>query len=403
MSLIANPLKLGEMGEQRFQLGHHWRNHFNKQLAQSSGDLGVGKLRKWINIPDAMGLPEMLEDLIILCYAEQTNRIFKHHGGPANADLGTLENDMTLEEVSLPPESDWQKAGELAKAIFGIPASPLLNAANVTSVGEAIREKVRGWVQPIHSLIGRIEALQTGRFGEGDCARLETAREGLSLLKTLETTNGNGLISKLAGFHFRVKPAVLGVALSGASKLEQALEVADWEIFDGISLLTDERKEAADGVWKDLREALNSDEYAVALLPKLGELRQRAVKLLTKAVPPVVQPPVQPPVQPAPVPPPPEPSGKTSSVLKELYVRSQVEGDDMPAWLPREAQMALLRVHCFGHDVNDWKSLVVVTPMLEALIRLDERAEIDLHGETLKLPRFGKNLRLQVKPEHLDS
>ena len=65
--------------------------------------------------------------------------------------------------------------------------------------------------------------------------------------------------------------------------------------------------------------------------------------------------------------------------------------------------MALLRVHCFGHDVNDWKSLVVVTPMLEALIRLDERAEIDLHGETMKLPRFGKNLRLQVKPEHLDS
>ena len=41
--------------------------------------------------------------------------------------------------------------------------------------------------------------------------------------------------------------------------------------------------------------------------------------------------------------------------------------------------------------------------MLEALIRLDEKAVIDLAGETLKLPRFGKNLSLQVKPEHLDS
>ena len=350
-----------------------------------------------------MGLPEILEDLIILTYAEQTNRIFKLHSGPANADLGTLENDMTLEEVSLPSESDWQKAGEMVKAIFGIPASPLLNATNVTIVGEGVREKVRSLVQPVHSLIGRIEALQTGRFGEGDCSRLETAREGLSLLKALETTAGNGLISKLAGFQMRAKPAALGVALSSASKLEQALEVADWEIFDGIALLTDERKEAADEVWNDLREAFNTDEYAVALLPKLTELRQRAVKLLTKAATPVVPAPTQAPTQPSMVILHTEPSCKTASALKELYGRSQVEGDDVPEWLSKEAQMTLLRVHCFGHDANDWKSLVVVTPMLEALIRLDEKAVIDLAGETLKLPRFGKNLSLQVKPEHLDS
>ena len=403
ISMIVNPLKLGEMGEQRFQPGHHWKNHFNKQLAQLSGDLSVGKLRKWINSPDPMGLPEILEDLIILTYAEQTNRIFKLHSGPANADLGTLENDMTLEEVSLPSESDWQKAGEMVKAIFGIPASPLLNATNVTIVGEGVREKVRSLVQPVHSLIGRIKALQTGRFGEGDCSRLETAREGLSLLKALETTAGNGLISKLAGFQMRAKPAALGVALSSASKLEQALEVADWEIFDGIALLTDERKEAADEVWNDLREAFNTDEYAVALLPKLTELRQRAVKLLTKAATPVVPAPTQAPTQPSMVILHTEPSCKTASALKELYGRSQVEGDDVPEWLSKEAQMTLLRVHCFGHDANDWKSLVVVTPMLEALIRLDEKAVIDLAGETLKLPRFGKNLSLQVKPEHLDS
>ena len=63
-----------------------------------------------------MGLPEILQDLIILAYAEQSNRIFKHHGGPANADLGTLADDMTVEEVSLPSESDWQTAGERANA-----------------------------------------------------------------------------------------------------------------------------------------------------------------------------------------------------------------------------------------------------------------------------------------------
>jgi len=399
MSQIANPLKLGEMGEQRFQLGQHWKNHFNKQIAQSSGDLSVGKLRRWIDLPEPQGLPEILQDLVILAYAEQTNRIFKHHGGPANADLGTLEDNMILEEVSLPPEADWQTAGERAKAIFGIPASPLLNAANVTAVGEAIREKVKGWVSPVHSLIGRLEALQAGRFQDGDCTRLDTAREALSLLRTLETAAGNSLISQLASFSLQAKPAVLGVALSSASKLDQAMEIADWEIFDGIAGMSDDRKEAAEAVWSDLRDAFNSDEYAVALVPKLSDLRQRAVKLLTKSVPPPVQPPGRPPV----IPPPPEPPAKTATELKELYGSSQVKGDELPDWLSDAAKLDVLRVHCFGSDPGDWKSLVVVTPLIEALIRMDEGAKVDLSGETLILPKFSKDFQLQVKPEHLDS
>ncbi len=406
MSQIANPLKLGEMGEQRFQLGQHWKNHFNKQIAQTSCDLSVGKLRRWTDLPEPTGLPEILQDLVILAYAEQTNRVFKHHGGPANADLGTLEDDMTLEEVSLPPESDWQTAGERAKAIFGIPASPLLNAANVTAVGESIREKVKGWVSPVHSLISRLEALQAGRFEDGECTRLETARESLSLLRTLEASVGNSLISKLASFNLQAKPAVLGVALSTASKLDQALEMADWEIFDGIAGLSDERKEAADEVWSDLRDAFNSDEHAVALVPKLSDLRQRAVKLLTRSVPPAAQPPFHPPV-PLPLPPappaPPAPPTNTATELKELYGRSQVEGDDLPGWLSGDAKLDVLRVHSFGSDPSDWKSLVVVTPLMEALIRMDTNAKLDLSGETLSLPKFSKTLPLQVKPEHLDS
>lgn len=403
MSQIANPLKLGEMGEQRFQLGQHWKNHFNRQVAQASGDLSVGKLRKWIDLPEATGLPEILQDLVILAYAEQTNRVFKHHGGPANADLGTLEEAMTLEEVSLPAGADWQTAGERAKAIFGIPASPLLNAANVTAVGESVRAQVKEWISPVSSLIGRLEALQSSRFQDGDCTRLETSREALSLLKTLEAAAGNSLIDKLATYPLQAKPAVLGVALSSASKLDQAMEVADWEIFDGIRGFTDDRKEAAEEVWSDLHDAFNSDEYAVALMPKLGDLRQRAVKLLTKSVSPPVEPPIEPTVQPTSPPPPPEPPVRTASELKELYGASQVKDDNLPDWLSDEAKAEVLRVHCFGSDPGDWKSLMVVTPLIEALIRMDERAKIDLSVGTLSLPKFSKEFQLQVKPEHLDS
>ena len=403
MVLLANPLKLGEMSEQRFQLGQHWRIHFNQHAAQNPGHLTVGKLRKWINLPEPMGLPEILEDLVILTYAEQTNRIFKHHGGPANADLGTLEDEMTLEEVSLPSEADWQEAGGRAKSIFGVPVSPLLNATNVTHLSDALLVKIKEWTGPVDSLIGQLEDLQAKRFPGTEWTRLNTAREGLALLKTLEGSTGNTLIGKLAGFVLTAKPTALGIALFNAAKLGQVLEVTDWELFDGIKGLGDERQDAASRIWEDLADTLSCDEHAVALVPRLAELRQSAVKLLTKAMtPPPVQPPALPPVV---LPPPavPEPPTKTVTKLKELYRNSQVKGDELPEWLQGDAKLSLLRVHRFGNDPDDWKSSIVVGPLYEALIQADGGARIDLVKKTLILPKFGKELPLQVNPEHLES
>ncbi len=403
MGQIANPLKLGEMGEQRFQLGQHWRNHFNRQSAQEPGSLSVGKLRKWIDLPDPMGLPIILKDLVILAYAEQTNRVFKHHGGPAKADLGTLEDDMTLEEVELPSELDWQSACDRAKAIFGIPTSPLLNATNVTVLGDEVNQKVKDWVAPTRSLVGRLELIRSARFPDGACTRLNTAREALSLLKTLEGTTGNNLIGKLAGFDLQSKPTAMAIALGNATRLDQTLGVADWEIFDGIKALTDDRKEAAERVWNDLEDAFNSDEYAVALQPKLGELRQKAVQLLTKVVRSPGPAPVPPTVVPPPTPPQPTPPTRTAIKLKELYNSSQVEGDELPGWISEHAKLNLLRVRCFGDDPDDWMSMIVVTPLYDALIQLDEGARVDLVNKTLSLPKFGKVLSLKVKTEHLES
>ena len=401
MMQVANPLKLGEMGEQRFQLGQHWKTHFNKKLAQSDGSLSVGKLRKWIDEPENMGLPKILQDLLILTYAEQTNRVFKLHGGPVHADIDALEDNMTLEEVSLPSEANWKVASERAKAIFGIPASPLLNAANVSSVSESIRGKVNEWASTTQSLIGCLEILQGERLSKGQCSRLQTVREGLSLLRTLESAVGNSLIDKLAGFELQTKPSALGIALANAGKLKQTLEQVEWDIFDGIAGLTDDRKGDADEVASQLQDAFNSDEHAVALVPKLGELRQRAVKLLTKPIVPPLAPPIQPPVQPPDTPPPPVPPSRTVTELKHLYGGSQVGDDELPDWLSVEAKLELLSVHCFGSDPSDWKQLLVVSPMLDALIRLDSGAKLDLAGNVLELPRFGRTFDLNVKPEHM--
>ena len=75
---IANPLKLGEMGldATHFVLGHHWKNHFTRKVAETGSAVDVRQLRKWIDDPKPMGLPKDAEHLVILIYALQTNQTF---------------------------------------------------------------------------------------------------------------------------------------------------------------------------------------------------------------------------------------------------------------------------------------------------------------------------------------
>ena len=80
-----------------------------------------------------------------------------------------------------------------------------------------------------------------------------------------------------------------------------------------------------------------------------------------------------------------------------------MKGDELPDWLQGEAKLSLLRVRRFGNDPDDWKSSIVVGPLYDALIQADGGARIDLNKKTLILPKFGKELPLQVNPEHLES
>jgi hypothetical protein len=402
--LLAEPLKLGAMGETRFQIGQHWKTHFNKQAAQNTGALTVGKLRTWIDLPDPMGLPEVLQDLLILAYAEQTNRIFKYHAGPAQADLGTLTDEMTLEEVALPAESQWTVAIERAKAIFGLPASPLLNAANVTSLGDALHARVKELAPRMVELIARLEPIRAGYFPAGNCARLQTAQEGLALLRTMEGSSGNTLIAALAGFDLSAHPAAMASSLASSGRLAQTLEDAEWQIFEGARNLSDERKAAAQEIWRELETAFQSDEHAVALAPKLASLKNAAVALLTRPVTSAT------PAPSAPTPPPEQvepvvalPPGKNLNDLKRLYEGSQIAGETLPAWVKGEDRLEMLKTCQVGANGEGWASVIVVGPLYHSLIRLDPAAKLDLAGGKLSLPRFGQVLDLTVKPEHLES
>jgi hypothetical protein len=383
MLRIAVPLKLGEMGETRFQPGDHWKQHFTRQQAQSDTPLSVGKLRKWIDLPEPMGLPSLVQDLVILSYAAQSNRIFRLHGGPAEVEIGKLKDEMVLEEVALPPEGIWSKACERAKAIFGVPTSPLLNATNLASLAQQLDEKVKAHSTGVTAVAGRLADVKSSIFPQMEhCARLKTVREAQLLLKGLSSASGNDMVRRLAEVDLNANLSAIGASISNAGTVDRVLELADWKIFQGVSSLPDERKAEAKRILDELETAFASDEYAIALGPKITALKERAVDLLTKR----------------PDPQPPEP--RTAEQLKRLYGRSQVEGDNLPDWV--EAANDVLRVHLFRRGATDWASMIVVSPTMKALIDLDPGAKVDLAAKKLELPLYGQTIKLTVNPKQLE-
>ena len=75
---ICNPLELGQMLQQQaLVLDAYWKNHFNRMLAQSGQPHPtVADLRRWTDQPDERGLSKEVQNLLILVYADQTNRSF---------------------------------------------------------------------------------------------------------------------------------------------------------------------------------------------------------------------------------------------------------------------------------------------------------------------------------------
>jgi len=56
--------------------------------------------------------------------------------------IGNLDDEVELREQRLPAAPDWQKATAHASRVLGVPASPLLSAANVAQFASEVRKAV---------------------------------------------------------------------------------------------------------------------------------------------------------------------------------------------------------------------------------------------------------------------
>jgi len=282
---IAGPLLLGGMHETVFLLGQHWKNHFNPKVAEAGGTATVGQLRAWINLPRAMGLPKPVENLVILIYAEQTNRTFYLHNVPSPASLADMRDQLELRTWVGPPEAQWKTALQRAGKIFGAKQnSPLLNATNVSALACEVKQLAEQHQAACRNLCKCLrDRLQKMEIVVTEAPRMKTATATLTLVDRLAAASPNDVVPVLAAAEVVTSETAMGKSLKSAAELADRIDATSWGVFGDIAELADQYQAEATEIRQAVTKALESDEHAVALAPALRDSQTLAVGLLARA------------------------------------------------------------------------------------------------------------------------
>lgn len=293
---IVNPCQLGQMGETHLLVEDHWRSRFAQSHARDGGGaMTVAQLRRWIDLPNPMGLPLELQNLIILSFAALTNRRFIQRGGPVEPTVDNLADELELREQSLPSADDWAKAVNRAASLFGLTVPQTLNAGNVGRLVDDVRREANGKREAVGKLVVNLRD-RTTRYGASTVGRVRTSESAQALLATLQAATDAELVQALASASIETSEAAVSRSMGQAQSVADALNNTKWNIFDAMRDLQDHRQPAAASILTRLVEALESEEHVIPLKSKLEELDRDAVRLLTVIAPP-----------PSPIPPGPSP------------------------------------------------------------------------------------------------
>jgi hypothetical protein len=397
MRQIANTLKLGEMGETHFVIGEKWKDHFHRMAAKGEGldKIRITDLSAWIDEPEAMGLPSLLQDLIIMVFSQQTNRAFTLHGGPVEPELGKIHEQCVLKQQALPLESEWLKAVELAQTALGISGLPnFLSGQSVLKFSELVKMEVSQNLDLAQKLRTALQERALD-FGEtGDFERLKTAKDSVKLLTMVKDRSDTPLIQALAELELNTPGEAIGTSLKKAADIASRLKTCDLTAINSIAALEGQAGEKGREFREQLFEAFRRNEYAVPFVQTFDTINHAAIQLLSSLVPKNAVP------TPEPAPPaktnPPAPQAE-SAISK--WGRSQVKGDDVPSWVPAKLKNKLLTVIQAKDLTNAGKLIdVVVTRNLEALVADATDLEVDLKSGRLRIPSQSIDCQIDSEP-----
>jgi len=290
MRRIANPLQLGEMHEAAFVLGRYWVQHFHQKAAQEGidGDLKVADLARWLDDPDPRGLEKLLANLVIACFAEQTDRAWVRHGGvlEPSPELTAITHDLALREQPLPSEEAWEAARTRAMDVFGINPPALRRGRVVAMFVRQLSEHARSHRDAAHTLVQRLEryAEPLGLDPSATEGRLHTARAAADLLDGLGSRQHSPeIVNHLARSDLGGPAQRTGRSIRSAQQVADALAGASWDTFGLIAGLGEPYAAEAATIFDALRRAAQADELTASLPDALDKARVEATALLRKA------------------------------------------------------------------------------------------------------------------------
>ncbi|BAL23492.1 phage resistance protein [Azoarcus sp. KH32C] len=284
---VVNPCRLGVMGETHLLIEPHWQTHFAQCHARDGGGpITVAKLRQWIDVPQPMGLPVELQNLIILSYAQLTNRSFLLNGQPQEPSVESVSDELELREQSLPDSTEWQRAVGRAGLVFGLTLPQTLNASSVARLVSEVREAARGKRLRAGELVSAVRD-RAARYAPGPSgARQRTAESAQALVEALCQADDRRLVEVLAGTTLDTSETAVGRSLGQVDATVAALANAKWQLFDAMQDLVDHRHSAAQVILTRLQEVLTADEHVVPLKSRFDEMERDAVRLLASVVAP---------------------------------------------------------------------------------------------------------------------
>lgn len=299
MKTVAQPLKLGTMGESYFTLGGYWREHFNR-LAKSDpdADIGYGSLTAWMDEPQRMGLPTHIQQLVAAAYGEMEDRVWVIGGAPvADLRLGEIKDGWALRRQPLLSVPDWETARVRYERIFGEKAPVQLRGRIVNSFADLVRTHVDELLQANRELVAELER-RADFLGLDDTAvtgRLYTAHRGLALLEEVLAEKGRGakrVVEALAAFGLgELTPERLGSSVTTADAVASALQNASWDVLElgtGMDALTTLQEDAREDQFnRKLQDSLPRAQRAItqALAVQRQQLRRTEPPVATPASP----------------------------------------------------------------------------------------------------------------------
>jgi len=287
---IANPLKIGIMHESAFVLSREWSDLLTRKAGPAS-EVTAAKLRGWIG-EQQPGLPEQVQNLLIACYAVQSDKAWLRAGRPVEPPkIDKFPDDLMLRSQELPTQEEFDTASTRAVGIFRATRQPVRTARSVHALAETIRRNAKERAGAAKDLAAELDRHAATLGLTDDADRQATSRALTALLGRLAaTTDDTQTVRVLAAADLAKDNAFYYAHLDRAEQLTTALRQVNWQVLDDFAAAGDDVDQ--DLIISALRQAARRDEHEMALaapLRKAGDeaialLRQRARKPVPVAV-----------------------------------------------------------------------------------------------------------------------